>query len=375
MTFRLRFRQLSVMVGRELRQLLRDPVALVLTLVAPIAAAIIAGAALGSPPAIDATVVVVGGDAALRDPGELTNLLTENDDDASPPLQFLFLEDAEAAHAMVADGDADAALILPADDSPVETPVRVVVNKNSLIVGDLTESGARTLAARLSADAASDADIETVPAVQLQTIAVKGRALNGYELYGPVIGVFFLFLTAGFVARRLLDDRELGTLSRLRTIPISSGMIAAGKVVTMLIVGAVELVMVFATMSIFYDADWGNPLALAAVGIAIALAVGSISLLIASFADTPQAAHMLEMSVALGFAVLGGYLVPLQNLPEFAGPVARVMPNGVAIGAMRDIAANGRGLTDVLGPILVILAFAAIVGTVGHLRVRRVVES
>ncbi|MDZ4827471.1 MAG: ABC transporter permease, partial [Actinomycetota bacterium] len=275
------------------------------------------------------------------------------------------------AREMVAQGDADAALILPDEDESATTPIAVIVNRNVPLVGQLAASGARTLATRVAA--ASHADL---PPPAVITVDVDGgkRSLSGAELYGPVIGIFFLFLTAGFVARSLQEEREQGTLARLRSIPISAGTIAFAKVLTVVIVGGIELAIVFLIMGVLYGAQWGSLAAVALIGFAITLAVGSIALLIAALARTSSTAHNLEVIVALGFAVLGGSLVPLHNLPDAARPIAAVTPNGVAIRALRDVAANGYGVRDVLGPVFVILLFTLFFASIGQVLVRRAVD-
>src|SRR4029079_13955390 len=51
-------------------------------------------------------------------------------------------------------------------------------------------------------------------------------------------------------------------------------------------------------------------------------------------------ANSLQMLVALAFSALGGFLVPLQNLPDAARTVASYTPNGVAVRTMRDLASG-----------------------------------
>jgi ABC-type uncharacterized transport system permease subunit len=81
------------------------------------------------------------------------------------------------------------------------------------------------------------------------------------------------------------------------------------------------------------------------------------------------------MLVALAFSALGGFLVPLQNLPDAARTVASYTPNGVAIRTMRDVATGQTGPAGVTGPVLLILTFAVVVAAIGFVNGRRVVET
>ncbi len=364
---------LLVLVGRELRGLLRDPVTLGLALVAPVLGALIASAGLGSPPKIDATVVVVGSTARVGDLGALTELAASGPGD-SPPLRLRRIDSEAQARDMVTNGDAVAALILPPDDAGASAPVGVVVNRNAHLVSDLAISAAHTLATHLSVGGDDGAYASAVRPSETVVSSPGRRALNGGEIYGPAIAVFFLFLASGFVARGLQAERESGTLDRLRAMPVSTGTIVAAKTITMLTVAAAEFTVVLVTMSIFYGARWGNIPALAAITIALTLAVAAIAVMIAAIGRSYHTAAALVAFVSLVFAVLGGNLVPLQNLPDVMRHIAAFTPNGVAIRAFHDIAANGFGVTDIAGPLVKILGFGVVVGAFGFARLRRTVE-
>jgi ABC-2 type transport system permease protein len=183
-----------------------------------------------------------------------------------------------------------------------------------------------------------------------------------------------LFLAAGFVARGLQDERELGTLSRLRALPISAGTVVAAKGFTMLVVGIVEIAVAFTAMRILLGTDWGDTLAVAAVTLAIGLAVAALAMFLAALARSAQSAHFYELFCAMGLAALGGNIVALQNLPAPLQSIAAFTPNGIAIRTYRDIAANGSTISDVAGPVSIILGFALVLGLLGYVGSRRVVE-
>lgn len=371
-----RFAYLRVLVFRELQQLIRDPVALILTLVAPVVAAMIASAALGSPPKIDATIAVVGSGSSLDNAAQLAVVGASGRDTT---LRWHVLNDQSQARRMVSDGMATAALILPPAGAPAPTPVGVVVNRNARLVADLATSAARTIATRLSVTRAlragdGPAGPGTPPPIAVSLVSPHRRALNGAELYGPVIAVFFLFLASNFIARSMRADHERGTLARLRVMPLGTGTIIAGKLVTMLVVGLAEFATVLVVMSLVSHAHWGNLLTLSAVVLALTLAIGAVGLVNASISRSFEAASRVGPLVALGFAVLGGNLVPLQNLPPIARRIADFTPNGVAIRGMRDVEANRAGLPGVAGALFLILGFTIVVGGIGYSRLRRRVE-
>ena len=359
-----------VLSQRDLRELLRAPASIGLMVVGPVLAAILASLALGQPPKVHAAVAVVGAPSNVGDVSELAQLAS---DSRSASLRWVQAASAQQARAMVDSGEAAAALILPLGNPPHPT-VRVIVNRHAPIPAALATSAAHTLAARLAAAQSGAVDAPR-PSTQLAVISPGRRSLNGAELYGPVVAIFFLFLSSGFVARGLQAERELGTLSRLRAMPIGPAAIVASKLVTTLVIGVVEFTAVLATMTVLFGAHWGNVFELSLVLLALTFAVAAIALVVASFARTPMAAYSVGMLIALGLGALGGNLVPLQNLPDAARRVADTTPNGVAIRTMREISSNTVGLAGVLRPVALILLFGLVVGTVGYVYVRKVVEA
>jgi ABC-2 type transport system permease protein len=365
-------RYLRVLLRRELRIVFRDPVTLATALVAPVIAAMIASAGLGSPPKLRATVVVAPANANLAKAGALATLASLASG-AHAPLRLVVAPTVADAEADVYEGRATAALIPPAVNAPLRTPIRVISNRNVPLVGDLVTAAARTLASHL--DASTTSPPLTPAATTVAVIVPKRRPLDPGEIYGPVIAVFFLFLAAGIVARGLVEERDLGTFARLRSMPISTYTIVAAKSITMVAVAAVEFAAVLFTMTLIYGARWGNLAAVAAVTIVLALAVAAVAICIASITKTYQSSAALVAFVALLFAALGGSLVPLQNLPSVMRVIAGFTPNGIGIAAIHDISANGVGLVGAARPITAILAFTAVVGGIGLVRLRKVVES
>jgi ABC-2 type transport system permease protein len=367
------FGHLRVLVARELREFFHDRVGFALTIIAPVAAALLAAVSIGAPPKVSATVVIVGDITMVGDAGDLAALASASGASGAE-LRWEGVASVDAARQRVLSGDAAAAIVLPSN--PTGT-VRVISNRNEPIPASLAESAGHMISARLAAAQflGNHPEANPPPRLTIVTVTPKGRVLNGAELYGPVIATFFLFLGAGFVARSLQAERERGTAARLRVIPVGSATIIGGKLVTMLLLGAMEFTAVLAFMSLGFGAHWGNPIAVIEVVGALTLAVGALAILVSSLARTVFMANSLQMLVALAFSALGGFLVPLQNLPDAARTVASYTPNGVAIRTMRDVATGQTGPAGVTGPVLLILTFAVVVAAIGFVNGRRVVET
>ena len=111
---------------------------------------------------------------------------------------------------------------------------------------------------------------------------------------------------------------------------------------------------------LLFGARWGNPIAAGAVIVAMAFAVTAITACVLTFARTEQQIGLSMSVVTYAMALLGGNFVSLQQAPELLRRLSLVTPNGWALRAFGDLAADGGGITTVLRPLAVISTFGAV---------------
>jgi ABC-2 type transport system permease protein len=345
-----------LLVARELRQLVRDPLAWSTIVLAPILLAAVASISLGAHRDYKLSIGIALEGTRLTQEVIETRLAGTDPSDAG-----LRAVDAADARALVQRGELAAAVIIP--DDPDE-PVVVVGALDTKMATQIATSIARTT------DVLRQEGIPSDPVV-LSGVSPGREPLNGAEVYGPVVAVFFVLFGVGFVGRSIQGEREEGTLPRLLASPVLPRHIIYAKCSLMFVVGMVEFMAVYVSTVLVFGADWGNPFGVVLVAVAWVLCALAIALAIAAAAKSPARAQAIELVVALGLVVLGGHMVPLRSLPDVAGRIAHVMPNGVAIDTLSDVASGTVGLTAVLAPLVYIVGFAVIVGVFSGTRVRK----
>jgi ABC-2 type transport system permease protein len=346
-----------VLIARELRRLLHNPAALLTIIVAPLLLAVITSVSLGAKPEVDATIGIAGL------PGGADQLATvAHGVDAGRAVTVKAIS-ADRATALVRNGTLTAAIVVPPDP---RAPVAVIGAKNEKIASEVAQSVAQTIAAR-RAGAGSNA-------FAVVTVSPGRKSIEGSEVYGPVIAVFFILFGIGAVSRGLQAQRADGTLARLLVSPIRPTVVLASKGVMMFLVGIVEIVVVIVMTTLFFGAHWGNPLGVAVVTIAIVFAGIAIALVIASIAHTPAQAQAIEFVAALLLVALGGHMVPLRNLPGPVQAVSRFTPNGATLDAYGNIAAGVGSTASQLAPLVIVFVFTLAVGLIGMSRIRRVLN-
>jgi len=378
---------------KDLRQRLRDRSAIVLGFIAPMAVAGLISVAFGSTGSFHANVAVVdldGGAVAtgftsfLHGP-ELADLLTVTS-----------VASEADARAKVERGDVSAAFVIPkgfsaAIDSGQGRPITVLGSVDASVAAQVSRSLAQSFTAQieavqLSVQAAvragaphsSTATLAAQAAAALppeQTVTQPSgtRAPTGINYYAPGMGIFFMFFAIGFGARGFFLERTGGTMERLAAAPIGPGAILAGKSLATFVYGVASLGTVALVTSLAFKADWGPPLVVSALIVALALTLVGLTALVITAARTERQAEGFASILTFGLVLLGGNFVFLGGAPQLIRTLALVTPNGWALRAFTDLA-GGADWTAAMTPLLAILAFAFGSGAVAFALRGRVVE-
>ena len=381
--------------GKDLRQKIGDRSALFLAVLAPLGLAFLFSTMIPNQDGFHADYVVVdldGGPIAqgLR-AGPLQGL-------ADAEVATITTVDSEAAaRAQVDAGEVDAAIVIPAGFSAAiqagEPAHLLVIGGPSTLSAEIARSvlsgfGSDVTAVQVGVRAALAAtaatpepsliarlaqDAMAIPApIVVAADATAQRKASGKTYYGASMAVLFVFFAAQFGVVGLLAERRNGTLARMLASPIGPSTILLGKVLVSLVMAVVSMSVVVIATTILLGASWGDPLAVAALVLATAIAATGIATLVVGFARTEEQAGGAIAIVALTLAVLGGSFFPLSQAPEGLAALSLLTPHAWFIRGINDLAAGG-GITTVAGSILVLVAVGVVTGGIGLARARRVV--
>jgi ABC-2 type transport system permease protein len=170
----------------------------------------------------------------------------------------------------------------------------------------------------------------------------------------------------------MVNERASGWNRQLRVTPLSGAGFLASKMIAALALAAVSiaLVTVVSIVALHTSLPVGRWV-LADFGLWCGvIPFALIAILIGQYAK-PSFAQPLFMVVFLGLAILGGLWVPLSVMPSWMGHVARVIPSYW----LNRLGAMGAGQSgDLLSPVLVLIAWALVLGAVVVWRYRRDAE-
>ena len=391
-----------IVAGNELRRRLRDRSAWVMAVVAPLALATIITAAIGSGDDIDVDLLVVDADQSELS-GAFVQGLLESEEAAAGGVTFYRARDVSAARRGVRDDVAGAALVIPAgfaDSLTGDTPLAVEVLRHpeSPVAGAVARAVAEGFAARVDAGRLA---VRTVLARAGETgvafegdqlaaiaqevgmaepaVATEERGLDDrlqlVAYFAPAMGLVFLFFTVGFGARSILSERQEGTLTRLRSAPISGISLLAGKAIAAFVLGLFSLLSLWFTTAVIFGADWGDPLAVVVLCAAVVLAVAGITAVLATYATNEEQIASSTAMLTFLLALLGGNFVTPGAMPDLLRRISLLTPNGWALRGFTDLSAQGGGLGDVAVAVLVLLGLFAVTAAFAAVRAPKLLST
>ncbi|MCU0521596.1 MAG: ABC transporter permease [Anaerolineae bacterium] len=324
--------------------------------------------------------------------------------------------DPTAADRLVAEGQAAAALIIPADLSDridagetaaitlIKDPaqqeaaniVAGVTNQAMAEIGMLAELRYGVHAVTSQSPGYDKAPPEMAAAAEAQTLGVIWTAVqqmrqspviaveetavaNTKELEDwnpmtynvPGFTVAFAFFLVGTMASTLLAEKEEGTFRRLMSSPMPRGAVITGKILAYVGIVFLQVIVMFTAGSVFFRMPLGEaPLALALLTLALALASASMGILLGTFCHSSKQADQLGMVLGFVLLALGGTIFPVWKAPGLMGILCRFTPSAWAIEAYMGMFADGWTLARITPNILALLGFAVAFAAVAIRRFR-----
>ena len=384
---------------KDILQIVRDRKSALFLVVMPIIFTLFFGLIFGSSTNGDPRLPVgfVSRDESSALSASLYTLL-----EASDAIRPVVLEgdDADGVGESVRDGDLASAVIVPAGFGERvlagEEPSLTIIADQNTPAGQTASSAVQAATtrllgavetARLSAEAfeaqqgfeseaarqayldeslalASDAWLQPPLTVTVEQsgAAAEGEeqlSANVYTQSSPGMIVQFVVFGLNTSAMVLVLERRSRTLQRLLTTPITRTQVIAGHVLAMFIVVLLQQVLYVAFGQLAFGVDYmREPLAILLVMVTLALWVASLGLLIGAAAKNEDQVMMWALIAMFVFSAMGGAWFPLDVTGKTFAVVGHFMPTAWAMDGFQNIVLRGLGLSSVLLPAGILLAYA-----------------
>jgi ABC-type multidrug transport system permease subunit len=152
--------------------------------------------------------------------------------------------------------------------------------------------------------------------------------VNSFDQYVPGFGITFLLIGMLMgISLGLIDERDWGTLARLRVsgAPLAGTLI--GKLLARFLVGLCQMVVLMAIGYSMFGVSLGrNPAMLLLPAAAISFAAAAFGLIIACIARTHDSVMPFGAVVAMAMSAIGGCWWPLDFEPSWMRAFAQFLP-------------------------------------------------
>jgi len=174
--------------------------------------------------------------------------------------------------------------------------------------------------------------------------------VNAFDQYVPGFGITFLLIGMLMgISLRLIEDRDWGTLQRLRVSGAPITGILIGKLFSRFLVGLAQLTILFTIGWWLFGISLGrNPLALFLPAIAISFAAAAFGLIIACLARTHDSVMPIGAVCAMAMSAIGGCWWPLSFEPSWMRAFGLLMPTTWTMQAFNDLMIRNLSPSDIL---------------------------
>ena len=378
------FARILALASRIIRQVLRDKRTLALIFVAPILIMTLLYLVLTSTSSVHTLALVrPTGTGSDRVNTVIDKLLPAKD-----KLSTINIS-ADQVDAKLQNGDADAAIIFPADFAQ-----QVFFNQNPAVqiklegsdptvasaMNDLANQLLHQLGITLATVKAQQGG-QTVPSLTspLPFTIASSRYLHGGANYtfndslAPVfIGIFSFFFVFLLTSVAFLRERSQGTIERVMVSPLTRTELVMGYICGFTLFALVQSLLILLFVVFVLRVHYSGNLALVFLVSAL-LTVGSVNLgiFLSTFA---QNEFQIVQFIPLVFGVqvfLSGIFWPIAQLPNVLRPISYILPLTYANDALRGVMLKSDSISEIGWQLTALVIFALIMVALSSLTIRR----
>ena len=201
---------------------------------------------------------------------------------------------------------------------------------------------------------------------------------NSVQQSVPAWLVFSMFFILIPISNTFINEKNFGTISRIRSINVSLFPILLGKILPYFIINQIQvIIMILIGIYIIplFGGDSlvinGNYLLIFCMSSAISVAAICFALFIANISKTTEEATSIGGVINIIFAALGGIMVPKFVMPEFMQNITSYSPMSWGLEGLLEIFVRGGNFSDIKIYLLYLILFATISLLLAYILLKR----
>ena len=204
-----------------------------------------------------------------------------------------------------------------------------------------------------------------IAVIQPLTVITEGAVPGNFS--------YFEFMAPGIMAMNVMmsvmtglpaaisHEREIGTLDGMMVAPINRLSIILGKTLAQTLRGLLQgtLILIMAVTLFGVTIQGSIPLIFGLLLLDVFSFVG-IGIVITSFAKDQETATMMMMTIMFPMMFLSGVFFPTQQMPWYMQSISKLIPLSYATSALRKVIVLGAGIPAISTEIAVLAAFGIV---------------
>ncbi len=297
--------------------------------------------------------------------------------------------DPNAALAMVQNGQAKAAIILPTNydnlNDTSQKSIVVDVDSSDQIAANALIPATQGLFNQINLQiAAQKLQTTSTPAIAVTTNQVSGSSENTFQsivntinvqidkLYGnityldflvpAIIGMTVLFGCVFGMGEIVAGERERGELARLFMTPTSVATVIGGKIISKLVQETGRgIILIVAAILLFGIIINGSMMLTILLIILGALCFIGFGIMVSARVSSQEDFMQSVMPITMPMMFVSGVFFPIETMPWIFQKIAYILPLTYVNDALRAVMLKGAGVGDIWIDIVVLLGFTACV--------------
>jgi ABC-2 type transport system permease protein len=225
--------------------------------------------------------------------------------------------------------------------------------------------------------------LDTRPTANTRPLGLSPGQISVVSFYNPerrsavnivpgLIGVILTMTMVLFTGVAIVRERERGNMELLIATPVSRTELMIGKVLPYILIGLLQTTVILGLGAWLFRVPLaGSPVDIYLAAMMLIVANLSMGLLISTRASSQFQAMQMTFFVFLPSILLSGFMFPFAGMPKAAQWIAEVLPLTHFLRLIRGIMLRGAGLLELWPEVLALLAFIAVMMVAAVLAFRK----
>lgn len=201
------------------------------------------------------------------------------------------------------------------------------------------------------------------------------EGLTRYNVVPGLMGVIMTMTLVMMTSMAMTRERECGTLENLLATPVRPLEVMVGKIAPYLLIGWVQVAIVYSAARLLFEVPMAGSLALLAAGMMLfMLATLTVGFLFSTLARSQVQSMQMTIFYFLPNVLLSGFMFPFRGMPSWAQAIGEVLPLTHFLRLVRAVMLKGASALDVAPHAWPILLFMLVVGGVALWRYRQTLD-